>query len=131
MAVLSCTCFALASFLASPIQDPAAAREPELLDNAALQKRLSEIAKAHPECATLLPIGFSRQHAEIDVLRLSNGEPPKAQPAILVVANLDGPQTFSSAVALAHAQSIAEGFASDEAVKKFLASTTLYVIARA
>src|SRR5689334_10398558 len=131
MAVLSSTCFALASLLASATQDPTTAREPELLDNAALQKRLAEIAKTHPECALLLPIGFSRQHAEIDVLRLANGEPPKAQPAILVVANIDGPQTFSSAVALAHVQSIADGFASDERIKKLLASTTLYVIARA
>ena len=131
MAALLSAYFAVASFVASPVQDPPPARVPELVDNATLKTRLVEIAKAHPECATLLPIGFTRERTEIDVLRLSNGEPAKAQPAILLVANIDGPQTFSSAVALAHVQAIVEGFASDEHVKKFLANTTLYVIARA
>ncbi|HUR29483.1 MAG TPA: M14 family zinc carboxypeptidase [Planctomycetota bacterium] len=131
MTPLLCACFAVASFVAALVQDPAAPRTPELLDNAALQARLAGIAKAHPECAALLPIGFSRAHAEIDVLRLSNGEPKKGQPAIFVVANIDGPQTFSSVVALAHVEALAEGFASDEKIGKFLSSTTLYVLARA
>jgi hypothetical protein len=131
MAALLIAYFAVASFVASPVQDAPAARVPELVDNATLKSRLADIAKAHPECATLLPIGFSRTHTEIDVLRLSNGEPAKAQPAIFLVANIDGPQTFTSAVALAHVQALAEGFASDERVKKFLANTTLYVLARA
>ena len=131
MTVLSIACLALASFVSPPPQDAVPAREPELLDNAALNARLAAIAKAHPECATLLPIGFSRSHAEIDVLRLANGEPAKAQPAILVVANIDGPQAFSSAVALSHAQAFADGFASDERIKKFLSNTTLYILPRA
>ncbi len=137
MAELLSLCFVVASVISPALQEPTAPaaapadRVPELLDNAALKARLGEIAKAHPECATLLPIGFSRAHNELAVLRLSNGEPPKAQPAILVVANIDGPQTFSSAVALNHAQAIAEGFASDERIKKFLSNTTLYVLARA
>lgn len=131
MAALLSAYLAVASFVSPVVQDPAAARVPELVDNPTLKAKLSDIAKAHPECATLLPIGFTREHAEIDVLRLSNGEPPKAQPAILLVANIDGPQTFSSAVALAHAQAITDRFASDEHVKQFLAHTTLYVIARA
>jgi zinc carboxypeptidase len=108
--------------------------EPELLDHEHLQQRLRELASRHPDFVTLLPIGFSREGRELDVVRLSSGEPPKARPAVLLVANLDGPQVFASAVALAHLEAIAADFtgASPSArVKDFFASTTLYVLPRA
>ena len=131
MAALLTACFVVAWLLPLTQADAPAPRTPELLDNATLAARLEALAKAHPECATLLPIGFSRQRQALNVLRLSNGEPAKGQPAILVVANIDGPQVFTSAVALAHAEAIASGFSSDARIKAFLANTTLYVLARA
>src|SRR5688572_9059643 len=132
MAVLLSACLSLATFLPCAHQEPPARRAPELLDNAGLHARLEAIAKAHPECAALLPIGYSRSRSVIDVLRLSDGEPPKGRPAILLVANIDGPQAFSSAVALSHAENLAERFAENEPrIREFLSSTTLYVLPRA
>ena len=148
MAVPLSACCALLAFVPVAVQDPAGAPPPqsspqssppeksdgppvELLDNEALGARLAALAAAHPECASILRIGFSRERRPIDVLRLSAGEPPPGRPAILVVANLDGPQTFSSAVALHHAEALALGQATDPRAKQFLESTTLYVVARA
>jgi hypothetical protein len=131
MVALLSACFAVISWSLPAIQAAPAPREPELLNNQQLNARLEALTKAHPECATLLPIGFSRLRTPLNVVRLSNGEPAKGQPAILVVANIDGPQVFGSAVALAHAEALANGFASDERIRAFLSNTTLYVLARA
>jgi len=131
MAALLSACFVVASLIPLAAQDAPAARAPELLDNAALAARLEALAKQHPECAALLPIGFTRQRQPLNVLRLSNGQPARGQPGILLVANIDGPQVFGSAVALAHVEAIAAGFAKDERIKAFLSNTTLYVLARA
>ncbi|TAJ16797.1 MAG: hypothetical protein EPO68_10440 [Planctomycetota bacterium] len=102
-----------------------------LLDNGALEQRMNALAAAHPKLAQSIAVGTSRGGARIGALRLSDGEPPAGRPAILVVANIDGPQTFGSALALAHAEAIAAGAASDEKVRAFLARTTLYIVPRA
>ena len=131
MAAFLSVCCALASVLAIAAQDAPTPPAPELLDHAALSARMGAIAGAHPECAALVPVGFSRARRRIDALRFSAGEPAVAQPAILVVANIDGPQAFSSAVALTHAQALADGFANDKLVQDFLAKTTVYIVPRA
>ena len=134
MAALLSVYFAVASLIsqaASTAQDALAPRQPELLDNAQLAARLKSLAQSKPEVATLLPLGFSRRRQELFALRLAKGEPAKGQPAILLVANIDGSQVFSSAVTLAHAEALVAGFASDERMRTFLSNTTLYVLARA
>lgn len=131
---------ALAALVPAHAQEPGATtpvapREPELLDNASLAERLAKIAREHPSCASVLRIGLSRAGQPIELLRLAAGEPPPGRPAILVVGNIDGPQVFSSAVALAHAEALANGFdGADEfaaRAKAFLEQTTLYVLPRA
>lgn len=108
--------------LASP------APSPDSLPHATLLERLRAAAVNRPDRARVLTLGRSRAGREIAALRLADGEPPAARPAILVVANVDGPDVFSSGVALA----IAERFAGDgEDVAAFLRETTLYVVPRA
>ncbi|MCE9592722.1 MAG: hypothetical protein K8S98_00875 [Planctomycetes bacterium] len=99
-----------------------------LLDHAALTGKLKALEHAHPERCMLAPIGRSRGERDVWCLRISEKPDERARPALLVVANLEGPQVFSSSIALALAERAAN--ASDDATKKFLATTTLYVIPR-
>ncbi len=100
----------------------------ELLDHASLSAKLKAIQSAHTDRCRLDSIGNSRENREIWCLRIAQGEPKKAQPAILVVANLEGPQVFASAVALDLADRLASS--TDEKTKALLADTTIYVIPR-
>lgn len=114
----------LATLLALAIVAPS----PDSLPHAALLERLRAAAAARPDRARVLTLGRSRGGREIAALRLADGEPPKSRPAILVVGNVDGPDVFSSGVALA----VAERFAGEgEDVAAFLRETTLYVVPRA
>lgn len=80
------------------------------------------------EHAALISIGRSRAGRALEGLRL--GARADA-PAILLVANLDGPRLFADALALGHARRLAEGYASDERVRALLDATTLYILPRA
>lgn len=127
---------ALASALAlsNPVprvQDAAAAPGLELVDERALHEALNAIATDHPELAALTVVGRSREGRAIEALRLAGGTPPPGRPAILVVANLDGPLVYTSSVALHEARELAARYGSDERVTKLLDSTTLYFVPRA
>ncbi len=111
----------------------AAGQESELawLAHDELQLRLRELARLHPERARYEVIGRSRASRDIGCLRLCAGEPPPAQPAIWLVANIEGPQVYSSAAALHLCESLLARAESDEKVRRFLDTTTLYVVPRA
>ncbi len=111
-------------------QDPSAASAP-LLDHRQLQIAMARIATEHPELVSILPIGTSRGGRKIDALRLSAGERAPGRPAILLVANIDGPCAWTASVALSHAQTLAANYASDAKTKALLDSTTLYIVPRA
>jgi Zinc carboxypeptidase len=104
---------------------------PELLDHAALTARMRAIAGEHPDLATAIAVGHSRQGREILALRIASGEMTPGRPAILVVANLEGPQVFSSAIALWEIERLLERAKTDEAVRGLLEGTTLYFVPRA
>lgn len=112
-------------------QDPApqTASAAPILSHAELTSALNGLASSHPEHAQVLAIGSSR--AGRLILGLEIGAPTRARPAILLVANLEGPRVFESSVALAHAQKLAEGYATDERVRGLLDRATLYVVPRA
>jgi hypothetical protein len=112
-------------------QDPTPPAETAapLLSHAELTSALNALAAAHPERAQVLAIGTSRGGRAIVGLRISAPTPPR--PAILLVANLEGPRVFESSVALAHARKLADGYATDERVRDLLDRATLYVIPRA
>ncbi|MCC6409645.1 MAG: hypothetical protein IT453_20995 [Planctomycetes bacterium] len=122
---------ALCAPLAARVQAPVVAQDSaavELLDHATLTARLRALAAAHPERCALAPIGRSRADRDIWCLRVGAAPAERARPAVLVVANLEGPELFSSSIALALAERAAS--ASDDAAKGFLANTTLYVVPR-
>ena len=110
-------------------EEPAAERSPELLDHDALTARLAGLEA--DELVTLIPIGTSRGGRSLQVVRISRGDPAPGKPAILVVANIDGPQVFSSAVALWQVETLLAEHAEDPQLQAFLELTTLYVLPRA
>ncbi len=106
-----------------------AAQEPgvELLAHDELTVSLHVLADTH-EHVELLSIGRSRGNRAIEGVRI--GPAVEGKPAILLVANLDGPRVFASGVALHHARKLAEGYATDEAIRSFLDRTNVYVLPR-
>lgn len=122
---------------ARAVPQDAAAREradaasAPLLDHRQLQIAMARLATEHPELVSIVPVGTSRGGRKIDALRLSAGERAPSRPAILLVANVDGPCVWTSSIALAHAQKLAATYAADPKVKALLDTTTLYVLPRA
>ncbi len=102
-----------------------------LLSHEELTSEMHALGQAHPDLVSILAVGTSREERAIEALRLTSGEPDHARPAILLVANLEGPRPFSSSVALRVAQRLAAGYPSDPAVKALLDTTTVYVVPRA
>ncbi len=121
---------------ARPAQAAGAPIAVEFLPHAQLDQRLRDLAAAHPGRARYESIGRSRADRDIGCLRLSEGEPRPGQPAIWLVANIEGPQVYSSAAALYAVESLlaradSDAPDSDAKVREFLSTTTLYVIPRA
>lgn len=112
----------------SPAQESHAA---QLLTHAELRQSMTQIAAAHADLVSVIAVGRSRAGREIEGLRILAGERTPGRPAILVVADVDGPYVWTSTLALEEARALAEGYAGDERVKKLLDTTTLYVIPRA
>lgn len=102
-----------------------------LAPHAELSARLAALAAAHPDLATLVPVGTSREGRAIEALRLAAGEVAPGRPAILLVANVDGVRVFSSAVALDHAAELLRLYGTDAQVTRLLERVTLYVLPRA
>jgi hypothetical protein len=105
-------------------QTPVANEPLPVLSNA----QLAEHMKALTAPATLVPVGKSRGGREIAAVRISNVEPaPAGKPAILIVANIDGNQVWTSALAMFEAQELARR-ATEAPVKSLLDSCIVYVI---
>ena len=100
----------------------------ELLPHAELTAQLAALEAAHPDIVTRIPIGDSREGRTLEVLKLStSGDEEK--PAILLIANLEGPRAFASGVALHHARRLASN--PGEGGEALLARVDVYVLARA
>lgn len=85
-------------------------------------------AKALRGVATWIPLGSSRTGRELFAIRLAgDSERADEQPAILIVANVDGTQPWTSTLALEHAEQLVER-ASEPAIAAALASTTFYIV---
>jgi hypothetical protein len=110
---------------AAAAQD-AAARDLDPLPYERLSAELHGLADANA-FATLVSSGHSRAGRALEGLRLGT----KADaPAILLIANLEGPRLYAGAVALDHARKLCAGYASDERVRALLDTTTLFVLPR-
>lgn len=123
---LLCLTLALAPAALAQTEEPL-----ELLSHKDLQVAIQRLANRHSEHVTVLPVGSSREGRKIDALRLAAGERTAGRPAILVVANLEGPRAYTSAIALEQARELAEGYGEDEAITRLLDSTTVYFVPRA
>ncbi len=126
----------LASRLAVPARaqsapDPAAEPRVPILDHARLTSALESLAQGSGGAAVIIPLGTSRAGRRIDALRIARGEIGPGRPAILVVAGLDGELAWTSGLVLDHARELLARGASDEPTRKFLESTTIYLIPRA
>ena len=113
---------------AGPAQD---APSVEVLDHAGLTGRLQTLAREHARLATLSEYGESREGHELHALRITAVEEPGQHPALLLVANLEGPRVFESGVALQHAEQLLAGYETSEDVKALLDSTVLWIVPRA
>ena len=109
---------------------PALERAP-LLEQKKLSLAMQRLASEYPDLVSVLNVGHSRSGRMFEALRLASGELTPGRPAILIVANLDGPFVYTSGVALGLARTLAEGYGRDEKIGGFLDTTTLYLIPRA
>lgn len=110
---------------------PAQPLQPELHDHASLLSAAKQLESARPTHVHLFTLGQSRAGREIFGLRISAGqEIPEAQPAILLVAGLDGARAYTSSLALDHATQLAETYGRDDATTALLDSTTIYIVPR-
>jgi len=103
----------------------------ELLDDRALHLRMNRLESEHIELVTKMAVGLSRSGRKIDALRIAAGEPGDGRPAILIVADVDGPYVYTSGLAFDHARALAEGYGADERITALLDRTTIYVVPRA
>jgi len=111
-------------------QEPA----PRLLDHAALNAELKRLDAEHGDLVQLELVGTSRGEREILAALITGpGEAADVEdrPAILLVANIEGPRVFASAIALQHVEVLAQAYATDDGVRAFLDSTVLLIVPRA
>lgn len=108
---------------------PASGAAVAILSHADLERELDEIARASGGTATRIPIGTSRGGRAVSALRLARGTVAAGRPAILVVAALDGELAWTSGLAVAHARDLLAS--TDDAARRFLETTTLYLVPRA
>lgn len=116
------------ALLAAPA--PAQEAHAPLWNHQELEQHLHALADAHPGLVSVVRVGSSRAGRRIEGLCLCAGERTSGRPAILLVANVDGPYVWTSTLALEHARALAERYTQDERVRKLLDTTTLYVIPR-
>ncbi|MBL8858016.1 MAG: hypothetical protein JNL28_05905 [Planctomycetes bacterium] len=121
---------ALLHFTPALAQDPAPESRIKNVDQRGLQLALARLATERPALVTVLPVGLSRQGRRIEALRIAAGELTPGRPGVLLVANIDGPAVWTSALALDHARELTARYSSDERVKALLDSTTVYIIPR-
>ena len=99
---------ALAPIAWSNSADPAPIRQDEkplsLLAHKDLQVAIQRLANEQAELVTVLPVGTSREGKKIDAIRIASGERTPGRPAILLVANIDGPRVYTSTIAMEHAR---------------------------
>ena len=98
------------------------------VDARAIYVALARVATEFPTLASVVPVTTSLGGRKIEALRLAAGELTKGRPAILVVANLEGPWAWTSGLVLDEARELAARYASDAAVKELLDGTTLYLV---
>src|SRR5436190_12286800 len=118
------------AFAFAPLQSSSVEARLRNLDQRELQLSMARLATEHPALVTIVPVGESRRARRIEALRVAGGELVPGRPAMLIVANVDGPWAWTSSLALDHVRELTSRYQSDARVKALLDTTTLYVIPR-
>jgi hypothetical protein len=79
----------------------------------------------------VIAVGESRAKRRIEGLRFPADTPDPGRPAVLIVADVDGPLVWTSSLVLDHARVLCERYATDPKVKALLDTTTIYIVPRA
>ena len=88
--------FALLSLLA--MQGAAQTPSMPLLDQHDLGLAMARIASEHPKLVAVTAVGESRAKRRIEALRFPADTPDPGRPAVLIVANIDGPLAWTSSL---------------------------------
>jgi len=127
------TCLGLLGALAPAWSAPAPTQDaaPPLHDHASIVSTVQFLAGAHGDRLTAEVIATSPGGLDVHALRVSAGsEIPESQPAILLLAGLDGARAYTTSMALDHVRALLEGYGNDEAVTELLDTTTIYIVPR-
>ena len=100
-------------------------------DADALDERLDDLRREHPNLVRLETITTSPGGHAIRAVTLGAGSDLSMRPALLIVANAFGPHVVGSEVAVRVASGLAQSYGSDPEIAALLDGRTLYVIPRA
>ena len=98
----------------------------------ALSQQLRKVASAHRKLVRMESVADSLGKREVWLVELGNGKDDerKKRPALLVVAGIEGNDLAGSVSAVAWIESLAENYGKEEAIRKLLDTTTIYVFPR-
>ena len=125
-------CLLLGSFIACP----ATAQAPGIVNpgyhsQRGLTAALDSLARRYPRLVNVSSLVKSPGGRDVYAIRLAVGPEPDQRPALLVVANTNGPDVISSEAALAVAGRLAAAYGGDSAVTRLLDRNVVYLIPRA
>ncbi len=120
---------ALLLLLALPPASTSGAAADSYPDNKQLIARLKKLASDHKAIVRATEICETPGKNEVWRLELGSGNEPARtnRPAMLVVAGIEANDLAGTASALAWAESLAAGYATNDAIKKLLDSTTIHL----
>lgn len=127
------TCLGLLGALVPAWSAPALPQEaaPPLHDHASIVSTVQTLAGAHEGRLAVEVIATSPGGLDVHALRVSAAsEIPESQPAILLLAGLDGARAYTTSMALDHVRALLEGYGTDDGVTQLLDTTTVYVVPR-
>ena len=101
------------AFAFAPLQSSSVEARLRNLDQRELQLSMARLATEHPALVTIVPVGESRRARRIEALRVAGGELVPGRPAMLIVANVDGPWAWTSSLALDHVRELTSRYQSD------------------
>jgi hypothetical protein len=116
--------------MAGLLSAPPFVRADAYRDHAQLSRQLSLWADQYRQLLKVHELGRSQQGREIWGVTLSKAARPEEQPALLIVAGVDGPDLASSEVALGFIKEVLDHGQAADSVTSLLQQTTFYIIPR-
>jgi hypothetical protein len=97
-----------------------------------LAAALKAAVTAHPDLATLVSIGKTREGRDIWAMEIakSSGPPVDSRPGLLIAATFEGDHLIGSELALYTAEFLLNAYATDAAVKQRLERSVVYIVPR-